>query len=114
VSEPTVIGVCSVTRRTNPNTGETFFEVVCPQGRAQVYRDKVYIYGPWERAARAYFDRNIYYGVEGRVSHVEPTTDTLAESFEDLGLIIGAEEPNELYEALEEKLGTKKRKLWFI
>jgi hypothetical protein len=113
-AESTVIGACQVIRKTDPNTGTTFFEVRCPTGMAQVFRDRVYIYGPWERSARAYFDKYVYQGVEGRVRAVEPIEEPLAQSFEDLGLRIGAEEPHELYEAIEEKLGGRRRRFLFF
>jgi hypothetical protein len=113
-AESTVIGACQVTRKTDPDTGTTFFEVKCPTGMAQVFRDRVYIYGPWERSARAYFDKYVYQGIEGRVRTVEPIEESLAQSFEDLGLRIGAEEPHELYEAIEEKLGARRRRFLFF
>jgi hypothetical protein len=113
-AQPYTIGACQVTRRTDPETGVTFFEVKCPTGMAQVFRDRVYVYGPWERAARAYFDRYVYQGVEGRVRAVEPIEESLADTFEELGLRIGAEEPHELYEALEERLGARRRRFLFF
>jgi hypothetical protein len=113
-AESTVIGACQVTRKIDTETGATFFEVKCPTGLAQVFRDRVYIYGPWERSARAYFDRYVYQGIEGRVRTVEPIEESLAQSFEDLGLRIGAEEPHELYEALEERLGGRRRRFLFF
>jgi hypothetical protein len=113
-AESTVIGACEIRRKTDPDTGVMFFEVKCPSGLARVFRDRVYIYGPWERSARAYFDKYVYQGVEGRVSAVEPIEEPLAQSFEELGLKIGAEEPHELYEAIEEKLGFRKRRFLFF
>jgi len=50
---------------------------------------------------------------EGRVRAVEPIEESLADTFEELGLRIGAEEPHELYEALEERLGRRRRFLFF-
>jgi hypothetical protein len=111
--EYTVIGACEIRRKTDPDTG-TYFEIKCPQGLAQVFRDRVYIYGPWERSARAYFDKYVYQGVEGRVRSVEPIEEPLSQSFEELGLKIGAEEPHELYEAIEEKLGFRRRRFLFF
>ena len=95
------IGSCTVSRREDPGTGLSYYVITCPMGRAEVHVDRVYVYGPW--GARMYFDKTLYKGVEGRVRAVSPTEESLAESFQELGLYVGAEEPHELYEALMEK-----------
>jgi len=94
------IGSCTVQRRSDP-MGLSYYVITCPTGRAEVHVDRVYIYGPW--GARMYIDSALYKGVEGRVRAVRPAEESLAESFRELGLHVGAEEPHELYEALAEK-----------
>ena len=106
--EQITIGACTITRRND------WFQIKCPRGMAQVFRDRVYLYGPWERTARAYFDRYVYEGVTGRVRAVQPVTASMRESFEDIGLIVGAEEPHELYEAIEERMAEPRRRFWIL
>jgi len=117
---PLRVGACSIEKRYDERLDAEYFLITCPMGRVLAYPDRTAVYGPW--GARAYFDTLVYRGVEGKISAVRPTQESMADSIYEIGLRVGAEEPHELFEALrerweehEEKAGVappRRRRLW--
>jgi hypothetical protein len=98
---PLRIGACTIEKKFDEYLGEEYFLITCPMGRVLAYRARTAVYGPF--GARAYFDTLVYRGVEGKIGAIRPTRESMADSIYEIGLRVGAEEPHELYEALEER-----------